>query len=112
VHLCRKFLTYSGGPDFVLRSSDFAFVRVVVDPDTMNEADATDGKLVHFEVGAGISNCYFQVPNLGEQIQIPGMTIPVSETAGAILALPRGEAVELGLAALAITRVMIWYGLR
>ncbi len=31
----------------------------------------------------------------GEQIQIPGMTIPVSETAEVILALPRGEAVEL-----------------
>jgi ABC-type multidrug transport system ATPase subunit/ABC-type multidrug transport system permease subunit len=175
----------------------------------MNEADAADGKLVHFEIGAGNSNCCFQVPNLedlfyvtrrhreyylstrsgdasldgkpiprnfafrfsymdelrsgkfrllfrelqvfyrwfnagtkgvpsfalrqngrpildrpgenhdartvslkpthlvvreqnheqrfnwGEQIQIPGMTIPVSETAEVILALPRGEAVEL-----------------
>ena len=192
-----------------LSSSDVAFVRVVVDPDTMNEADAADGKLVHFEIGAGNSNCCFQVLNLedlfyvtrrhreyylstrsgdasldgkpiprhfafrfsymdelrsgkfrllfrelqlfyrwfnagtkgvpsfalrqngrpildrpgeshdartvslkpthlvvreqnheqpfnwGEQIQIPGMTIPVSETAEVILALPRGEAVEL-----------------
>jgi ABC-type multidrug transport system ATPase subunit/ABC-type multidrug transport system permease subunit len=192
-----------------LSSSDAAFVRVVVDPVTTNEADAAEGKLVHFEIGAGNSNCCFQVPNLenllyvtrrhreyylstgsagasldgkpipadfafrfsymdelragkfrllfrelqvfyrwfnagtkgvpsfalrqngrpmldrpgenhdartvslkpthlvvreenheqqlkwGEQIQIPGMTMPVSETAEVILALPRGEAVEL-----------------
>ncbi len=203
-----RFLKPVGG-GLELSSSDVAFVRVVVDPDTMNEADAADGKLVHFEIGAGNSNCCFQVPNLedlfyvtrrhreyylstrsgdasldgkpiphnfafrfsymdelrsgkfrllfrelqvfyrwfnagtkgvpsfalrqngrpildrpgenheartvtlkpthlvvreqnheqpfkwGEQIQIPGMTIPVSETAEVILALPRGEAVEL-----------------
>jgi ABC-type multidrug transport system ATPase subunit/ABC-type multidrug transport system permease subunit len=203
-----RFLKPVGG-GLELSSSDVAFVRVVVDPETMNEADAADGKLVHFEIGAGNSNCCFQVPNLedlfyvtrrhreyylstrsgdasldgkpiprnfafrfsymdelrsgkfrllfrelqvfyrwfnagtkgvpsfalrqngrpildrpgenhdartvslkpthlvvreqnheqrfnwGEQIQIPGMTIPVSETAEVILALPRGEAVEL-----------------
>jgi ABC-type multidrug transport system ATPase subunit/ABC-type multidrug transport system permease subunit len=203
-----RFLKPIGG-GLELSSSDVAFVRVVVDPDTLNEADAADGRLVHFEIGAGNSNCCFQVPNLedlfyvtrrhreyylstrsgdasldgkpipsnfafrfsymdelrsgkfrllfrelqvfyrwfnagtkgvpsfalrqngrpildrpgenhdartvslkpthlvireqnheqpfkwGEQIQIPGMTIPVSETAEVILALPRGEAVEL-----------------
>ena len=196
-----------GGLD--LSSSDVAFTRVVVDPGAMNEADAAEGKLVHFEIGAGNSNCCFQVPHLenlfyvtrrhreyylstrgagasldgkpipahfafrfsymdelrsekfrllfrelqvfqrwfsagtkgvpsfalrqngraildrpgenhdartvslkpthlvvhegnhdrqflwGEQIQIPGMIMPVSETAEVILALPRGEAVEL-----------------
>jgi ABC-type multidrug transport system ATPase subunit/ABC-type multidrug transport system permease subunit len=203
-----RFLKPIGG-GLELSSSDVAFVQVVVDPDTLNEAEAADGKLVHFEIGAGNSNCCFQVPNLedlfyvtrrhreyylstrsgdasldgkpipsnfafrfsymdelrsgkfrllfrelqvfyrwfnagtkgvpsfalrqngrpildrpgenhdartvslkpthlvireqnheqpfkwGEQIQIPGMTIPVSETAEVILALPRGEAVEL-----------------
>jgi ABC-type multidrug transport system ATPase subunit/ABC-type multidrug transport system permease subunit len=203
-----RFLKPIGG-GLELSSSDVAFVRVVVDPDTLNEADAADGKLVHFEIGAGNSNCCFQVPNLedlfyvtrrhreyylstrsgdasldgkpipsnfafrfsymdelrsgkfrllfrelqvfyrwfnagtkgvpsfalrqngrpildrpgenhdartvslkpthlvireqnheqpfkwGEHIQIPGMNIPVSETAEVILALPRGEAVEL-----------------
>jgi ABC-type multidrug transport system ATPase subunit len=203
-----RFLKPIGG-GLELSSSDVAFVRVVVDPDIMNEAEAADGKLVHFEIGAGNSNCCFQVPNLedlfyvtrrhreyylstrsgdasldgkpipsnfafrfgymdelrsgkfrllfrelqvfyrwynagtkgvpsfalrqngrpildrpgenhdartvslkpthlvireqnqeqpfkwGEHIQIPGMTIPVSETAEVILALPRGEAVEL-----------------
>jgi len=203
-----RFLKPIGG-GLELSSSDVAFVRVVVDPDTLNEAEAVDGKLVHFEIGAGNSNCCFQVPNLedlfyvtrrhreyylstrsgdasldgkpipsnfafrfsymdelrsgkfrllfrelqvfyrwfnagtkgvpsfalrqngrpildrpgenhdartvslkpthlvvreqnheqpfkwGEHIQIPGMTIPVSETAEVILALPRGEAVEL-----------------
>ena len=196
-----------GGLD--LSSSDVAFTRVVVEPIAMNDADAAEGKLVHFEIGAGNSNCCFRVPHLenlfyvtrrhreyylsagsavasldgkpipahfafrfsymdelrsgkfrllfrelqvfqrwfsagtkgvpsfalrqngrpildrpgenhdvrtvslkpthlvvreenhdrqfqwGEQIQIPGMTMPVSETAEVILALPRGEAVEL-----------------
>src|SRR5260221_445967 len=196
-----------GGLD--LSSSDIAFTRVVVDPSAMNDADAAEGKLVHFEIGAGNSDCCFRVPHLenlfyvtrrhreyylsagsagasldgkpipahfafrfsymdelrsgkfrllfrelqvfqrwfsagtkgvpsfalrqngrpildrpgenhdvrtvslkpthlvvreenhdrqfqwGEQIQIPGMTMPVSETAEVILALPRGEAVEL-----------------
>jgi ABC-type multidrug transport system ATPase subunit/ABC-type multidrug transport system permease subunit len=203
-----RFLKPIGG-GLELSASDAAFVRVVVDPATMNEADAADGKLVHFEIGAGNSNSCFQVPSLenlfyvtrrhreyylstrsanasldgkpipahfafrfsymdelragkfrllfrelqvfyrwfnagtkgvpsfalrqngrpildrpgenhdartvslkpthlvlreenherqfnwGEQIQIPGMTMPVSETAEVILALPRGEAVEL-----------------
>jgi ABC-type multidrug transport system ATPase subunit/ABC-type multidrug transport system permease subunit len=203
-----RFLKQIGG-SLELSPSDLAFVRVVVDPDAMNVADAADGKLVHFQIGAGNSDSCFQVPSLenlfyvtrrhreyylstrdadasldgkpvpaqfafrfsymdelrsgkfrllfrelqvfyrwfnagtkgvpsfalrqngrpildrpgdnldartvllkpthlvvreedrerrlgwGEQIQIPGMTVPVSETAEVILALPRGEAVEL-----------------
>ncbi len=51
-----------------LSPSDVAFVRVVVDPDTMNEAEAAEGKLVHFEIGAGDSDCLFSSSESGGSV--------------------------------------------
>jgi ABC-type multidrug transport system ATPase subunit len=47
-----------------LSPSDLALVRTVVDPSSNKPAGSADGTLVHFEIGAGNSDCCFHVPNL------------------------------------------------
>jgi ABC-type multidrug transport system ATPase subunit/ABC-type multidrug transport system permease subunit len=52
------------GASLELSSADEAFVRVVVDPVAVNEADLAEGKIVHFEIGSGNSDSCFRVPDL------------------------------------------------
>jgi ABC-type multidrug transport system ATPase subunit len=49
-----------------LSPSDVALVRAVVDPEVAagKPGDAADSSVVHFEIGAGNSDCCFHVPNL------------------------------------------------
>ncbi len=78
-----------GVPSFALRQNG----RPILDrPGENHEARTVTLKPTHLVVR---EQNHEQPFNWGEQIQIPGMTIPVSETAEVILALPRGEAVEL-----------------
>ncbi len=50
------------GAGLELSPADFEFVRVAVDP--ASKGEATESKLVHFEIGAGDSESCFHVPNL------------------------------------------------